>query len=306
MFPDYEYLNVFYKIHDGVCDPLLSFDFRIGILLVMALFYAVFDVFNKRNVPNYFVYAWLIIGLAITFTYNLQTIYISLIVLAVVLLSGYLLYRKGVLGGGDFLEIAAISMILPIQPAPLLSRIPQFGFPFVLSVFICAGYAAVVGMLLYYLVSFTRSGRKITLERNRLFMSVFIFVLYVIFLAMLSRVTGVNVVEIVLVLLIAAASSLTIAFEKSMNSMMVSYMYPSKLTEDDMIATNFMSKSDLQYFKRRSRDFGRLVTKNVLKNIKGVKKKLPVYTSGVPLALFVLIGVVISLLFGNIILYLIV
>ena len=42
-----------------------------------------------------------------------------------------------------------------------------------------------------------------------------------------------------------------------------------------------------------------------MKELKGAKEKLPVYRNAAPLALFILIGVAISLIFGNLILLMI-
>ncbi len=287
---------------------MIPFLWRIAILLLVTLAYAVFDVFNRRNVPDVFVYAILVIALLVTFTYSVRTMEISLAVAAIIMAAGYVLYRKGIMGAGDFLEFATISLLLPIQPSPILSGLPQFNFPFIFSVFIATGYAAVIGMVSYYLFRACRMGyvRGSKIERRKLYEGIGIFVAYLLLLAFLTYLTGVRIVTIALVLIIGVASALTIMFDKPINRQMVSYIYPSKLTPEDMLATNFMSKSDMGFFEKKSKHFGRLVTKELIRDVKDVKRKIPVYTSGVPLALFAFIAVVVSLLFGNLLLYVII
>lgn len=287
---------------------MISFLLRIAILLVVALVYAILDVFNKRNVPDIFVYACLILAVVVTLTYNASTIAMSLLIAVIIGAIGYILYRKGVMGAGDFFEFATISLLIPIQPPALLSSLPQFGFPFIFSVFIGTGYAAVVGMTGYYLLRAYRHGalKSSEVERGKLYQGLVIFVAYMLLLAFISYLTGIRLIAIALVLIIGVASSLTIIFERSINKQMVSYVYPSKLTQEDMIATNFMSKDEIAFFSKKSKHFGRLVTRNLIRDIKGVRKKVPLYTSGVPLALFAFIGIALSLLFGNIILYILI
>jgi hypothetical protein len=259
-------------------------------------------------VPDVFVYSSLGVALVLTFAYGIGTIEISLLLALVIGALGYVLYRKGVMGAGDFFEFATISLLIPIQPTPLFSSLPQFGFPFVFSVFIATGYAAVVGMVAYYLIKarMSKDHTALKLDRARVYKGLGIFIAYLLMLAVLSYITGLRLAAVFLVLVIAGASALTIVFEKAINRQMISYVYPSRLAQEDMIATNVMSKGELEYFSSKSKHFGRLVTKKLLQDLRKVRRKVPVYTSGVPLALFAFIGILVSLLIGNILLYLIV
>ena len=286
---------------------MLPFSLRIAVLLIIALAYALLDVFNKRNVPDAFAYAALAVGVVVTLTYPVSVIYLSVLVAAAIGLFGYIVYRAGLMGAGDFFEFVTISLLLPVQPAAILSGIPQLNFPFIFSVLIAAGYTAVIGMVVYYLAKAAKSGvlERYRVERRKLYSGLAIAVAYLVLLFLLSWITGFRPAAAFVILLIAAASALTIFFEKAINKEMVSYVYPNRLSEGDMIATNLMKDDELAFFKKRSKGFSRLATKKLIGEIKGVKRKMPVYTEGVPLALFALIGIVISLLFGNLLLYLI-
>jgi hypothetical protein len=287
---------------------MISFLLRVAILLVIAFAYAMFDIFNKRNVPDVFVYASLIIGVIVTLTYDTATMEVSLLMALIIGALGYVLFRKGLVGAGDFFEFATISLLLPLQPMPILSNVQQFGFPFIFSVFIATGYAAVVGMVVYYLLRAHSRGylRLSELSRAKLYQAFGMFVAYLLLLAFISYFAGIRLVAVVLILIVALASALTIIFEKAISRQMISYVSASRLTNEDMIATNAMSKSDLEFFSKKSKHFGRLVTNKLIQDLRGVRRKIPLYTSGVPLAFFAFIAVVVSLLFGNILLYVII
>ena len=62
-----------------------------------------------------------------------------------------------------------------------------------------------------------------------------------------------------------------------------------------------MDKKDIAYFSKRTK-FGRLASKRLISEIKGIKKRIPVYRDSVPFSFFIFFGVIISLLFGNLIL----
>lgn len=284
--------------------PLLLYA-RLTALMVIAIAYAAFDVFNKRNVPDIFAYAALAVAFLLTLTYGTKTIEISLLITAIIIALGYIVYKKGVMGAGDFLEFATISLILPIQPAALLSAVPQLGFPFIFSVLISTGYTAVISMMLYYLAKAAIHGKIHTsrLRPGSLRAGALLLLAYLAMLAVISYFTGFRLIPSLLILSIGVASSITVVFDKELNAQMVSYAYPRELHPEDMIATNLMSPEDKSYFMKKSKHFGRLVTKALIRDIRDTKRKVPLYTSGVPLALFALLGIIISLAFGNILLY---
>lgn len=275
-------------------------------LLAVSLLYALFDVFNKRDVPNAFVYAALVLAFLFTLTYPLQTIYISVAIALAVGTGGYLLYRKGLLGAGDFFEFVTISLILPLQPAPLLAAVNQFNLPFILSVFVATGYVTVILIAIYYLLIARNKGleKGVKPDKNSIRLGLaMLLTAYAILLFVVSALVNINVYTIILIILIAIPSYLLLAYQKLINIRMVSFMYPKGLNEGDMIAVSLMSKAQRSLFKRKSKLFGGLATRSLIADIKEVKVKIPVYRNAAPLALFIFIGVVLSLLFGNILLF---
>ncbi|MDE1851483.1 MAG: hypothetical protein KGH69_02220 [Candidatus Micrarchaeota archaeon] len=281
---------------------------RIAILLAIALIYAIFDVFNKRDVPNLFVYATIAIGVIVALTYDIRTIELSALIAIGIGWFGYLLYRAGFLGAGDVFEFIFVSLVFPIQPAPLLSGINQLQLPFIFSVLIAAGYAATIFIPIYYLLLSKRkkpdSGNS-RIGKHRFARAGALLAAYMAMLLVLRMFANVSSTAVFLVLLIAVPSSVMLLYEREIYLGMVSFIYPKEMADGDMIAVNLMSQRDIDHFKSRDRKFGRLATGSIIKRIRNVKRKLPVYRNSVPFALFLLIGVIISLLFGNLVLYIV-
>ncbi len=283
---------------------LSEFDvIRIVVLLAITLAYSLFDLFNNREVPNLFAYGSVVVALALCITYMNSYTVVGIVIALIILGIGYLLYKTGFLGAGDVLELTAIALLLPIQTTPLLVTTPQLGLPFVLSVFISSGYFAIIMLVLYYMAFARRNPleKDFKIESKRVFMGFMIVVAYILLMVMLYTLTGMGVIGIILILALAIFSSVMLVYERLMNYRMVSMLLPKELTPDDMIATNLMNHDDLTYFKGVSKNFGRLATPKLIKDLESEKKKLPVYRNAAPLAAFFFIGVVFSLLFGNLI-----
>ena len=161
---------------------MLNQSFISAVLIVITAIYALFDVFNKRNIPNIFVYLTVAVAFAITLTYGYSTIIYSIAIAVIVAIPGYLLYKKGFLGGGDFLEFVAISLILPIQPNPILYSEVQIPIPFIISVLLAAGYTVSIYIPIYYL---SRSARKPKIDRKRVFSGIVLLSSYAVLIALM-------------------------------------------------------------------------------------------------------------------------
>lgn len=277
-------------------------ELELAILLIIAFVYAMFDVFNKRNVPNVFVYFTIALGVVIALLANRgEMLLLDFGIAAIVALLGYALYRNGFLGGGDVLEFVFISLVMPLQSQPFYLATYQSYVPFIISVLIGAGYTSLVFIPLYYLGIKRSSNMKVaTTSRSRAVGAVF-FIAYIAFLIVLKYTVGVSIVGILLIVLLAVVSAITMTYEKRIYLGMVSFIQPKQLEEGDMIATNLMSKQDIKVFSGKTK-FGRLATKKLISQIRNVNRKLPVYKDSVPFSLFILLGIIISLLFGNLIL----
>jgi hypothetical protein len=283
---------------------------RIFAALAIGLIYMLFDVFNNRNIPTIFAYGTLIFAALMTLLYYPDTtamIY-SGVVAAFILSAGYLLYKIGHVGAADIIELAAISMVLFVQPVPYLINAMQLGLPFIVSVFVATGVAALLMIPLYYLpIAVMRFGRKLYgyIEPANLLKGGVTIVAYAAFIAFVYLLfPGANIAGIAVIVIVAVSSATTIIFEKAITQSMVKLIPVGKFEEGDIIATNLMSDRELKAAQKKIPQFGRLATSKLISIMKSrkIKEKFPVYRNAMPLALPIFAGILISLLAGNLIL----
>jgi Flp pilus assembly protein protease CpaA len=284
---------------------------RITSLVIIALIYMLFDVFNKRNIPGLFIYLSLAYGFILTLLYlNITTILFSTATALLVLGGGYLLYRAGQLGVADVVEFAVLSMILPTQITPLLSKVPQFNLPLIISLLINTGISAFIVAVLYYLPKAKMMSKTPLLSQitnSNILKALTIGASYTAFLILLVSFFGFYLPGVILILLLLSTSILVVLFEKPLTSTMVSYVSYTGFEAGDIIALNLMSQSEIGAVRKKVKRFDRLLTDKLIKDIKtkGIRTKFPVYKNAMPLALPIFIGVCLSLLFGDLLLFII-
>ncbi len=280
---------------------------RIAIMILISIIYAYFDVFNKRNIPNSFAYIGIVIAAILTLAYPQPTIIYGIVVAAIVAVIFYVFYRTGQVGAGDGFELVTISLLLPIQPTPILQStqiLMPFNSPFVLSVFIATGIVTLIGVPIYYLLISKNTGikdvsKKPENARKNLIKATAILLAYLLLYFSLVQFFGPNLYGAVIILLMGIFSAITIMYSRKINSKMVSMKKASSLEEGDMIATNFISSKMLASLSKKYNGFGNLVTGKLAIQLKRSNVKLPVYQNSVPLSLSILAAVIISLLIGN-------
>ena len=195
---------------------MLSYqEIEIFVLVLVTLIYAMFDVFNKRNVPNIFVYATIGLGVALALVANSGLLLaIDLSIAAAVGLLGYLFYRSGLLGGGDVLEFVFIALVLPAQIPPFYSNVYQWNIPFILSVMIAAGYTS----LLFHTYLLHRGeeapkgcpGNPGVRTRS----GAMLFAAYLIFILAIKYAYGISLLGVILILLLAISSVIIMVYRE--------------------------------------------------------------------------------------------
>ena len=284
---------------------------RVASFLAIALIYMLFDLFNKRNVPSIFAYATLAYGFVLTLLYASILSLISIAVALLVLGFGYLIYKMGQIGAADIIEFAAISLVLPIQPMPWLVSLNQLGLPFILSILIGSGVAALIIAPTYYLLFSKNRGTKSSIMRGinskSIFKSAMVILAYAVFLVFLRLTIGLSAYAFALLAVLAFFSGLIVLFESSIASAMIKYVRVSSFEEGDIIALNLMDQKEVSRLKARVKSLDRLVTQRLIKELKSkrIKERFPVYKNAMPMALPVFIGVLVALSVGDIILFII-
>ena len=278
--------------------------FRIASVIAIAFIYMIFDVFNKRNVPSVFAYASIAYGIILTILYlNLGTILISALIAIAVLGFGYFAYKIGQLGLGDAFELAALSLVLPLQPRGLIGNLPTLGLPFEFSLLVCMGIAAIILVPLYYVPKSRKMRIKVGMGSGDIVKAITIGLVYLVFILFLVFVVRISIYGIVLLLAVMAGSIAIMVFEKRITYMMVDMVDFTKFEDGDIIAFNLMDRRDIEQSRRKIRRFERLVTNELIAEMKkkGVRKKYPVYKRAVPLAVPIFVGALLALVFGNLI-----
>ncbi len=278
---------------------------RILVLLAVTFVYAMLDLFNNRDLPDWFAYASVVVGLLLAFSYGYNTILESLVIAIAIGSLGYVSYRAGYIGLGDVFEFVFISLVIPLQPAPYLINLAQNGLPFAFSVVIAAGYMAGLIMPVYYIRKARgKEGLPLHLRRrrNRMLMGALVAAMYVVLLGIIIFMGQLKAASVILVSLVAVPAFVILFYGDTIARGMVELVYPKQLVDGDMIAVEMMNRGELAYFKSRAAGFGILADSALISKIKNIKRKIPVYKNAIPLALFIFGGIVVSLLFGNILL----
>ena len=208
------------------------------------------------------------------------------------------------LGAGDVLELVFIALVMPAWQNALFGSVYQWNIPFVLSVIIAAGYASLIFIPIYYLLVKKQPVNVPKPNKKRMAIGAVFFIVYMIFILVMKYLYNINIFGSVLIFMLALFAGITMIYDQRIYLGMVEFIYPNKLEEGDMIATNLMGKKELAIFQKTP-DFGRLASDRLIAQIKNVRVKLPVYRDSVPFSLFIFIGVLISLAYGNIILIMI-
>src|SRR3989304_1289841 len=90
---------------------------RLMATLFMLAVGVVLDITNKRNIPDYLLYIFLGLSLIISFLVNTQDMFLFGGLQAILLIvAGYLMYRKGAIGMADPIYFAIIALIFPQLP----------------------------------------------------------------------------------------------------------------------------------------------------------------------------------------------
>lgn len=280
---------------------------RIVIALAGTAIGAWYDLTNKKNVPDSFLYSFLFISLAINI-FDPSLFFLGLPVAAVIILLLFLLYKLGQIGGADIIIIAAIYAALPRIKEPLLIR-PEiqtvleffggFNIPSIVSVILISTVIFAIYILIRYLPMAIRKtiNGKVKFTTVNLLLSFILLLVYGFFLN-----TFWSLIEIFIsvgyLIFVTFVVFLVIFFTLYKDTITESMIKMRRdVEEDDILA---MEKVDEKTMKKLN--LGRLVTKEQLLRMKKLKRKWPVLD--LPFFLpFILLGLILYILIGDPLLY---
>lgn len=197
--------------------------------------------------PDRYTHSMLLLGaVLLPFYHGLNYAFSGYIVAAVVFGASFLLYTFGQLGGGDVKLFTALTLLIPAYPTALSAlgtRPVAAPYPFVLSVFFASAVLAMFFVSLDYALRLYKSRKKIK-DFNKKAVKGTIYALFLIPLAVAWAYLNVNMV---LVIIPMAAGAFVLAFKGDiLRLFVVKKKKVQELNEDDVIATEMLSKSTLK------------------------------------------------------------
>lgn len=211
------------------------------------------------------------------------------IISAIVFTAGYILYFTGKIGGGDVKLFAGLALLVPFVN----------GTVFILSVLAVSGFASVLFLSVYYLAKYAKKGIKLSENTQSIKKGVlFFFVLLVYFYFGLS--SGLFSVTFTLFAGVPALFALVfVSLEQGIKkNFFLKKVLLKDLEEDDLIAAEFLDKKTRE---KVSVGFKGIIDKALEKKLAALKiTEVPVYRNLPKFAPFVLAGVIVSILFPDI------
>ncbi|VVB98660.1 Uncharacterised protein [uncultured archaeon] len=284
---------------------LPGFEFRVAAVLLFTGAAAYYDIFNRKWVPNWLVYGFIIVSLLLNVVFfNYDVMLRALVFGIAVFLLTYPLYRMGQIGGADTYVMAGIAIAIPFLPSSLLGIEQSSPYPFVLSVLVPTGVFFILHMLARFVPYISRqlANGKARFAKNDLLGAGVILVAFAAFMLILLQLPVVlppwyfAIISFLVVALVFFS-----LFKSQVKDSMVEQMGVAKLQEEDVLALEKMDKGLVAKLA-----LSPLLTAKSIALLKKSKiRSVPVYT-GMPFFLpYLFLGVVASLLFGDILLYLI-
>jgi len=274
---------------------------RLFVVLAFTSAAAYYDVFNRKWVPNWLLYAF--VGAAMLCNiifFEPSVFWQSLLFGAVAFAFSYPLYKMGQLGGADVYAYASIAAAVPYLPSPLLASPQNVPYPFILSVLVPTGLAFILHMLARFVpyISSKIAKGEIALSASRMFIPALIAASFALF----TYALGALPVQLPFGY-IAALSFLFIAlvffsfFKAEIKGSMVEEIPTSSVQEEDVLAIEKMDAALVKKLKLSA-----LIDSRALSSLRKAKiRRVPVYTKMPFFLPYLLFGLIFTILFGDLI-----
>lgn len=260
---------------------------RIVVAFVGVLVATYYDLFNKKNIPDLFLYSFLLVAFLINLIFYDETLFLFSLIIAVLVSGiGYIFYRVGQLGGADVFILASIMLLLPIHPS--ISEM-TFNVPFIFSIIIFSGVVFALYMMVYFGFKLLNTEAKPNLLYLLMLIPYGLFA-YVYFGSFLF-----SPIYFAFITISIFAVTLFMIFKESVNRLLAEELPLSQLEPEDVLALELMNKDLVEKHK-----LTRLVTEKEIERLKKAKlTEVWVYTKLPPFVPFLLVGMVMSIFFAK-------
>lgn len=279
-------------------------ELRIAVAVIFTAAMAYYDLFNKKWVPNALIYSFAICAVAINFVfYDPLLTWAALASGLMVFAICYALYRMGQLGGADAYALGAIAAAVPFLPSPLLFQQQPAPYPFILSVLAPTGLAFILHMALRFVPYIARrlAAGKIRLTAEKAAGPALLALAFVAFAYALSSLP-ISFPQAYFAILLFLAASLVFfsLFKSEIKDSMAEMVTVGKLQEEDVLALEKMNRGLVAKMKLQP-----LISAKTIALLKKTKlKSVPVYTKMPFFLPYLFLGLLFTVLFGDMLMYL--
>ncbi len=280
-------------------------EFRIFVALAFTGAAAFFDMFNRKWVPNWLLYSSVAAAVFLNIAFFEQALFIQAMLFGIAVFAiGYPLYRLGQLGGADVYVLAAIAAAIPYLSKPLLAASQSVPYPFILSVLAPTGVAFILHMLARFIPFISRSlaKGKVKFTAKKLAAPILLVCAFSIFIYAVSSLPFELPPAYFAILAFLAISLVFFSlFKEQIKDSMVEFLPAPRLEQEDVLA---LEKMDGRLVKKLK--LGPLLDKKAIAALKKSKaKSFPVYTKMPFFLPYLFLGLVFSVLFGDLLFYIV-
>ncbi|MFA5105734.1 MAG: prepilin peptidase [Candidatus Micrarchaeia archaeon] len=263
-----------------------------------------YDLFNRRNIPEKLLWAFLVAAVGASFILNgTDALANGAMQAAIIAVIGYLSYRAGQMGLADVFVLASIAILIPAVnlSADWGYAAVTFSVPAVLLVFFASVISFSYIMAAYYFAKIAlgygaRRGHAAGIKQGKKTVfalgAIGIFALAYLFCAALL---GIGAYRSAVAATFPALMFFFALFMPEIKESMVEQVAVGKLELEDVIAVEKMDQKAVQKY-----GIGRLIdSKNLIAIKKAGLKAVPVYTGMPPFLPFMLLGLLIVILFNG-------
>ncbi|MEK6984568.1 MAG: A24 family peptidase [Nanoarchaeota archaeon] len=281
------------------------------VLSFIALFIGSITDLKTREVPDWVNYGLIISGVMLNLLFSFIFSNPSFIVSSVIGLSiffgiAYIMFYSGQWGGGDSKILMGLGAMIGVNPSLVKSQF-LFGF-FINALFVGAAYGLLWSFFLVFKnrQKFMREFNKILIRKNIVKLKRFILIALILLLPLIFfiKLNHIKMLGLSLAFLILTTFYLWIFVKAVEKSCMHKLVEPSKLTEGDWIVNDVIvgrkyicGPKDLGISKRQIR--------NLIEYYKEGKVNRILVKEGVPFVPSFLIAFIVTLVFGNPLIWLI-
>lgn len=248
---------------------------------------AYYDLFNKKNIPDKFLYGFLGVSiLANLIFFNLDLFIFTAAIAIFFSAIGYVFYRVGQMGGADVVILACIMLLMPL--APSFSGL-VFNLPFILPVMIFAGLLFGTYTTIVYGIKIWRDGGSPKL------LYLLMIIPYALFAYFYITSPFFSAVFFVIITVLLAATTFFMMYKEDINLMLAEQLPMDQLEPEDVVAFELMDKETVKKL-----DIKRVLNEKEIERLKkeGVET-IWIFTQLPPFIPFLLAGMILALFFSN-------